>query len=395
MRVIVAHEGKQHVNQLLVGLSKQGWLQRFYVGFASNHLPKFLLQSTRLAHWLKKKQFDGFDSQLIRSHYVSTLLSRLTKDHLKHIQITFRLFDSWVATSLKREDKFDVLIGYENCNLLAFRAAKQSQKLTILDLAQIHHHTIKKIQQNFPVTDLSASQTALVDRRKQAALAYTDYVLALSSFATQSLTDNGISRNRIYEVNLGIDPTHFCPAPKRKDGTFQLLFTGTITYRKGLEPLISAFRNLNLPDAELLLVGPVGDAGALLTQCTGAIRHIPFLHHEDLVAYYQQADVFVFPSYLDSWGQVVLEAMACGTPVIISDNTGAKDAVAKGGGFVVPTGDEGALQEKIRYVYEHRDEAERMGREARRVAEQYTWANYHQQIADALTDIAHRENITL
>jgi glycosyltransferase involved in cell wall biosynthesis len=87
--------------------------------------------------------------------------------------------------------------------------------------------------------------------------------------------------------------------------------------------------------------------------------------------------------------------MACGTPVITTENTGAKDAVLQGGGLVIPAGDEEALKNSIRYFYENREQIEIMGRKARQIAEQYTWENYHQQVIAAIEDIARRENIPL
>ncbi|WP_345244854.1 glycosyltransferase family 4 protein [Nibrella saemangeumensis] len=237
-------------------------------------------------------------------------------------------------------------------------------------------------------------EMSYVNWRKDAALAVTDYIFSLSGFATHSLVENGIQPYRIYELNLGVNLELFRPAVPRKS-RFTALYVGTIHYLKGIDKLLAAWQTLKLPDAELIIVGPVGDAGSLLKQYSGSFTYLPFLHHDELVKYYQHADVFVFPSYLDSWGQVVLEAMACGTPVIVTENTGAKDAVAKGGGFVVPPGDQQALQEKIMYLYQNRAEVERLGLEARRVAEQYTWENYYAQVQGALEDIARRENISL
>ena len=393
MNVIVAHDGRQHVNRLLIALKQHNWLQHFYSGFASNTLPDFLRSHIRLQNMLRKREFSQVPSDKISSFYLSALLTRLSSNGYWQVGVAYQLFARWVAGNLYQKPDFDLVIGYENANLEFFKAARILKRKTVLDLAQVHHNLIDTICNKFNINELTAAQNKYINRRKQAALDQTDYILTLSSFATKSLINNGIKRSRIYEVNLGIDPGYFRPSPKPGDGRFRVLFTGTITYRKGIEQLLRVFRQLLLPDAELLLVGPVGDAGALLAQCTGAIRHVPFLHHDELITYYQQADVFVFPSYLDSWGQVVLEAMACGTPVVISDNTGAKDAVAKGGGFIIPTGDAAALRGKIKYLYDHRDEAEQMGYEARRVAEGYTWENYYQQVTDALTDIAQREGI--
>ena len=132
----------------------------------------------------------------------------------------------------------------------------------------------------------------------------------------------------------------------------------------------------------------MANGSELLERNKGLCQYFPFMHHEELANQYRQADVFVFPSYLDSWAQTVVEAMACGTPAIVSENTGAKDAVKQGGGFVVPTGDVNGLKDKMLHLYEHRDVVEQTGRKAAKIAAQYTVENYHNQIIEALEQIA-------
>lgn len=391
MKILVTHDGRQHVNRLLIACEQRQWLRRFYTGFSANRFLPYLRWAPGVYKQLRRRAFTGVPLQSIRSFGVSFMLTRWFGEY-RSIRLAYPLFDYWVAHNLSNES-VDIVIGYENANRHTFNRARQLGKTTVLDLAQVHHRTIEQISSLRPVNELTGGQQDAINHRKQAALDLTDYILTLSSFARQSLVDNGIDPSRIYEVNLGIDIQNFTVVPKPKDGRFRVLFVGTITYRKGVDLLLQTFRNLALPNAELTLVGPISDGKDLLAQCTDTIRHVPFLHHDELVHYYQQADVFVFPSYLDSWAQVVLEAMACGTPVIVTENTGAKDAVAKGGGFIVPTGDERALAEKIKYFYDDRTDVERLGAEARRVAEAFTWEHYYQQLTDALTDIAQKEGI--
>lgn len=396
MKIVVAHDGKQHVNRLLIALQERGWLNRFYTGFATNSVPAWL---TRVGFWrehLRKRQFAGVPNAAIRSHYVSAWLTRLTRSSYWHVRLAYWLFDGWVARHLRRDAHFDVLIGYENSNLRAFQTARQLGKVTILDLAHVHHAESLAIRQRFTGATPDAP-TQYVNARKQRALAVSRYVFTLSGLATDSLTARGFPRERIYELNLGVDSQFFRPEPSPKPRAkrgFTLLFVGTLHTLKGIRSLLAACGQLNRPGAELILVGPMGDAGPVLAGYAGTFRHVPFLPHDELRTYYQRADLFVFPSYLDSWGQVVLEAMACGTPVVVTENAGAKDAVRRGGGLVVPAGDADALARAIRYVYDYPAERERLGRDARRVAEQYTWENYYKQVTAALTDIAHREGIT-
>lgn len=303
--------------------------------------------------------------------------------------------DKFTARKIKKE-KFDMAIGYEMSSLHFFKTAKTLRKITILDLAQIHYQEISNIAKRYPYFAPLLNTPELrkaIDRVKDEELKYADYIFCLSTFAKDSLTKHGISPGKIFLVNVGFDPERFIPKKKyAQQGKFHILFAGTITARKGIHLLIEAFKSLALSDATLTLVGPVTDGKELLKEHADIIRYIPFLSHEELVSVYQEADLFVFPSYLDSWAMVVLEAMACGTPVIVSENTGSKDAVLKGGGFVVPVDDTAALKEKILFFYEDRKRVEQYGRRAYEVAQSYTWKNYYAQLENAITQIWKREH---
>jgi len=137
----------------------------------------------------------------------------------------------------------------------------------------------------------------------------------------------------------------------------------------------------------------MGDAEDLIKIENPFFKYINFLSHDELVRYYQDADIFVFPSYLDSFAMVVLEAMACGTSVIVSENTGSKCAVSQGGGFVIPVDDVEAIKEKILFFYNDRKQLEIYGNRAAEIAQQYTWDKYYEKIENSIKDIAIRENL--
>jgi glycosyltransferase involved in cell wall biosynthesis len=93
-----------------------------------------------------------------------------------------------------------------------------------------------------------------------------------------------------------------------------------------------------------------------------------------LSRYYSNSSVFVLPSLADSFALVVLEAMACGVPVIVTENTGSKEVFRDGvDGFVVPIRDVEAIKEKILFLYENRDVCQAMGEAARQRASEVTW----------------------
>ncbi|MBD0257824.1 MAG: glycosyltransferase family 4 protein, partial [Cytophagales bacterium] len=229
---------------------------------------------------------------------------------------------------------------------------------------------------------------AKINQTKAAEYEYTDYILTLSNYARQTLLDAGVPERKVYTVNLGFDPTLFTPKAAYNHGEgFNFLFVGQLSNRKGVRLVLEAFKQLNLPGATLTIVGALADSKATMEQYEGMFTHVPFLLHDDLVRYYQRADVFVFPSYLDSWAMTVLEAMACGTPVIVTEHTGSRDAVKQGGGFVIPVDDLEALKERMRFFYHHRDQVEQIGRKAHTVAQAYTWNNYYRQVQHAMLEM--------
>jgi glycosyltransferase involved in cell wall biosynthesis len=117
------------------------------------------------------------------------------------------------------------------------------------------------------------------------------------------------------------------------------------------------------------------------------------LNHAELVKIHHELDIFIFPSNIDSWAQVVIEAMACGSPILVSENTGAKDAVAQGGGVVLPVGNLTAWINAIEHFYNNRFLLKKVGEQAALVSKQYTWEAYHEQVFDIMTDIVSRTSV--
>ncbi len=352
-----------------------------------NILPSFL--KDKVEKFLKRRRFQTIDAAKI-THFPNLELRRELSRNLFSAdpeKAYFKMctnFDKRVASSVQKYTHKS-LIGYEMACEKTFSTIKKHNGQCILDLSQIHYNWIKKIAGSFPGFQYlldDSSFLKMVNDRKERELQLSDHILCLSSFAAESLYEEGYSTDRISIVNLGFSQELFDPkqdySPKK---AFQLIFVGTLTNRKGIDVLINVFSRLKLKykDVELTLVGPMGDAKKLISQTTG-IHIVPFTNQEGLKKLYQEADLFVFPSYLDSWAMVVIEAMACGTPVIITDNTGSKDAVVKGGGKILETGNEEQLYETILEYYTNRDLIELDGKRAVQVASEYTWENYYAQI---------------
>ena len=117
-------------------------------------------------------------------------------------------------------------------------------------------------------------------------------------------------------------------------------------------------------------------------------KYVPPVPHNLLNQYYGQGSVFVFPSLAEGFGLVLLEAMACGIPVITTPNTAGPDILTDGvEGFIVPIRDVEALKAKLEWCYEHPQELAEMGLAARRRAEELTWGRYRSTLVGRVQEL--------
>ena len=122
-------------------------------------------------------------------------------------------------------------------------------------------------------------------------------------------------------------------SPELSKKVSQLLFVGRTQPIKGLDNLLQALKILNKLRPErytLMVIGSDIDSIQQLTnrmEISSAIQLIPQCNPQQLAHYYHTADLFILPSYHESYGMVALEAIACGTPVIVTENCGIADMI--------------------------------------------------------------------
>jgi glycosyltransferase involved in cell wall biosynthesis len=149
------------------------------------------------------------------------------------------------------------------------------------------------------------------------------------------------------------------------------LYVGRFWSGKGLDHLLDAYQELASDgDIHLLLVGDGMQEAHLRRRCRD--ERIPgvlfpgFSQREELVRFYAAADVFVFPTLGDPFGQVVGEAASCGLPIISTSAAGEIRARIKDGvsGYIVPPANSAALLDRMRRLAHDPDQRTRMGKEA-------------------------------
>ena len=207
-------------------------------------------------------------------------------------------------------------------------------------------------------------------------------VLVLSELAKRSLVSGGVAASQVMVCAPGVDPDRFRRLPDDKTRPYRVVLVSSLTRNKGIHILLDAWRKLALPHAELWLIG----AGQLPVESAPGVRLVGGVPQSDLPALLSVCDLFVLPSLADGFGLVVLQAMACELPVIVSDRTGAAEAVAgEPYSCVVPAGDVEALADSIEYFYRLRAERAELGRLARQqVLARHTWPHHAAHLLDLL-----------
>lgn len=184
---------------------------------------------------------------------------------------------------------------------------------------------------------------------------------------------------------FGVDPELFAPGDDEGGATFRIGYAGRLIEAKGIELLVEAVRRTD-GDVELLVAGAGPLEEAIRGQAAGdaRVRLLGALPSAEMPGFYRDLDLFVLPTlgrrgWTEQFGRAAIEAMACGTPVIVSD-AGELPAVVAEAGRIVPAGDVGALRQALDDLREDAAERRRLAEAGRaRVLAKFT----HARIAEA------------
>lgn len=205
--------------------------------------------------------------------------------------------------------------------------------------------------------------------------------------------------HRLQVVSRGVDLSQFDPAHRSEalrqswgaaPGDTVLLCVGRLASEKNLDTLIEAFQRIRAgrTDTRLVLVGDGPLRAPLLQQCPDAV----FAGQRsglDLAAHFSSADLFLFPSLTETFGNVTIEAMASGLPVLAFDYAAAAELIREGvEGRLVPRGDNAAfVKSALELSAESRGQWQRYGASARQRALSLGWRQIVTQFEAVLCSV--------
>ncbi len=267
---------------------------------------------------------------------------------------------------------------------LAFVAPVMSRVpsvVTVYDLSFVHYPEV-----------LPAARRLYLRLLTRLSCARARRVIAISrSTARDLVAVFGLPADRIDVAAPGVGP-QFAPLPAGEVAEFRrakglperfLLFLGTLEPRKNLPVLLRAYARLPQADRAAVALVLAGGRGwmtdeifATIEACglRGSVLLPGYVPAAELPLWYNAADVLVYPSVYEGFGLPVVEALACGTPALVSDASSLPEA-AGDVRLCLPPGDEAAWTEALRRAIHDSAWRSEMGERGRIHAARFTWAN--------------------
>jgi glycosyltransferase involved in cell wall biosynthesis len=215
---------------------------------------------------------------------------------------------------------------------------------------------------------------AMLDRVEEE-YALADRIRVYAEWGRESMTRYGVPDDRIHILRQTVNLEKFRPCAagqRRNQGPLRICFVGSLDLRKGFVYLLRAIRLVGAKHIRLRIVGATGDrdcAQLLARERSGLdMEAAP----GDPVPVYHDSELFVVPTLEDGLPFVLVEGLACGLPVIVTDQAGAGECVKEGrSGWVVPAAQEEALAVALDSALRQRELLPEMGRYARAGVEKY------------------------
>lgn len=343
MRVVQAVFGVFHHFELGHQLHRRNHLQKIYstwpwARLKREGLPHSLVGTFPLVHTT--------DYLLNRTRFYPARLSFWVS------QWNALSFDRWTNTVIQPCDAF---IGLSGSGLLTGRTVQQRGGVFICDRGSTHYEFQMQV-----VADECRRWKAPPPGSRAYAIAREEKIYALanaitvpSSVARRSFIQMGVPADKVHVIPYGVRLDHFTRTAEPPRDSFEVLFAGQVSLRKGIPYLLEAFARLRHPNKHLTVVGSVmDDIRPLLAQLpTDNVTFTGSIPQAELARKMSASHLLVLPSIEEGLALVQGQAMACGCPVLATTATGAEDLFTDGvEGFIVEDRNTDKLAERMQQI---------------------------------------------
>jgi glycosyltransferase involved in cell wall biosynthesis len=388
--IAVAYSGVHQAYQLALAAQELGRLDQFYCSmFAAEGKWGGVFARLLGSDAMVNRRVDGLSSKKVCENPWPLLTHRLRARFRPAGADDWTLandwFDRWVARRIRRS-ACRIFVGVETCSAESLAVARECGKVRVLDCPGVDAEFLDEIAAEaaaaFGIVTANQADSPAMRERKRREIELADASLLCSEAQARIFRERWSKAANLYVTPLWVDSYFWRPAEGRGEpGSTPLraLFVGKINLRKGVPFLIRAMSECKLP-VSLTLVGGVDDElRPFLKNYEGKINILPPCTKTELRKQYQSHDILVLPSLGDSFGFVAMEAMACGLPVVVSENCGAP---VPDPSWRVPVMDSAAIARRFEHYAANPQALDQDRRAARRFALRFTPERYREKIKE-------------
>ena len=399
MTVLIGHPtGNPNSHQAALAHLEAGWLEAFCVPWMPSAAGLAVMRAwpglRPIADRLSRRRFPALEMAPRvqgRAAEWCRLVSRAIGRGDE--SISYQAND-WIMRTMRQESRrpaVSVVHAYEECAELPFEEAKRFDRVCVYDLPIAYYRAWEEIRPDLaaryadwlPSTGLPAAPAQRLERKRRE-IELADLVLAPSAFVAATVYEYHPDKD-VARTPYGVDTSFWHPPLQRQDSSkLHFLYVGHASVRKGTPLLLEAWRRSALPNAELGLIGSWQLADSKRRSLPKGVWYQPPCSAVELRRRYAAADVLVFPSYFEGSALVVLEAMACGLPVIVSHAAADPQLLSPHNSRVIDPGDLDALVENLRWFHANQGQLVTMRQAARAAAEVCTWQAYRSALKKAI-----------
>ena len=369
MKINISIRGRFHGFNLAQGLNERGHLGVIYSSYPLYFLRRYGLPDSTISNRpileFTERALQKFPNIRANNNFLSTLVPSA--------------FDRYVASRL--ENNFDLLVAWSSFAKDSILKAKKLGKVACLERGSTHiQWQTAKLQLEYGKFGLAFNKTnpAIIER-ELVEYQIADFICVPTNFVKSTFLDYGVPAEKLLVNPYGVDKKQFSYKPNKNPDKFIIMFCGGITFRKGAHYLVRAFNKLNLPDAELWLVGNLDPEFGNIFRDELSSKNIFFkgpYRQDDLSAIYNQCDIFCLPSLEEGQAMVLHQAMSSGLPLLATTESGAGDLI-RGNGYLVKSRSEDDLASHLEYLYNNPKVVSEMGKKSlSQIHGEYSWDNY-------------------
>jgi alpha-maltose-1-phosphate synthase len=388
VKSLLLHPGTQYSHRLAYQLNRVGCLHTFITGIA-------FAADASLLKWMPGFLTSKIDNRILDG---SIKRAQLKTIPLPELVALFRLFRGGDMEEVLHQrnltfqnkvpqyllEKADNVVGFDTSSWVMEERVKKLNKPFFLDQSIAHPREKERIYEQLRTRYPDWSEHIRPKNESGIQVEEMEYSLATkvvvaSTFTKNSLICHNVPAAKIIVNPYGVGKDFFRRKSKDSgDGKTRFLYLGLLGARKGLPFLLETWKETELhQEAELWIAGPTSALALTAIRNVLGVSYKGRVPYRDIPNLLDECDCLVFPSFFEGFGQVILEAMAAGLPVITTEATAGPDIIESGrDGFIIRSGDRKHLSEIMKQVANDRALCYKMGKLAVEKAKSFSWDAY-------------------